>query len=103
MRREEREEEEGEEEEEDRERRKEEERLARNPGRERERGRGEKIVRESKKGPHNPFYSKPGLLGYCQVIVGQNLEEMLTEPRTVPSMGTIHVQHGAEVTDRCMR
>jgi hypothetical protein len=45
------------------------------------RGEREKEVkreRESKEGPNSPFYSKPGLPGYCQVIVGQSLEEMPT-------------------------
>lgn len=41
------------------------------------------------------------------MTVGQSLEGMLTEPMTVPSMGTTEVQRGAMsfigVTDRHMR
>ena len=80
-----------------------EERLARNMwrqegmGGERERKKGarerresekekvhrEKKGRESEEGPNNPFYSKPGLPGYCQVTAGQSLEGRLTLGRPV--------------------
>ena len=48
-------------------------------GREKERGGGGE-QRECKEGPNSPSYSKPGLPGCCQVIVGWSLEEM---PATV--------------------
>ena len=40
--------------------------MARNRGRATERGQGEKIVREIKKRPHNPFYRKPGYLAVAR-------------------------------------
>jgi hypothetical protein len=33
---------------------------------------------ESEEGASSPFYSESGILGYCQVTVGQSLDRMLT-------------------------
>jgi hypothetical protein len=47
-------------------------------GREGERENKNKRQQESEEGASNPFYSRSGLPGYCQVAVGWSLDRMLT-------------------------